>query len=202
MLCLDKLVQRELKQRHSDSLCEKEAPRARHRTIEISNFGLLRRHHWKERLKIWNISYLKVWCLKPVKIYNASKFADVCMGRRAASLCPPPPKKMSVKFLPPLWGAKTSLVFSKSLSNLAILSIIILRRYFQWCQLIFPINLSKSKVVKNLGKVYSYHLVTQLALAIESRCFQLGVEVPRPSINVLMFWVNLGSWENAHLLLP
>ena len=31
---------------------------------------------------------------------------------------------------------------------------------------------------------------------------QLGVEVPRPSINVLMFWINVGFWENAHLLLP
>ena len=31
---------------------------------------------------------------------------------------------------------------------------------------------------------------------------QLGVEVPRPSINELMFWINLGLWENAHLLLP
>ena len=26
---------------------------------------------------------------------------------------------------------------------------------------------------------------------------QLGVEVPRPSINVLMFWINVGFWENA-----
>ena len=31
---------------------------------------------------------------------------------------------------------------------------------------------------------------------------QLGIEVPRPSINVLMFWINVGFWENAHLLLP
>ena len=109
-------------------------------------------------------------------------------------------KKTSVKFPSLLLGAKTSLVFTKSLSNLAIL--LTLRRYFQWCQLIFPINLSKSKVVKNLGKVYSYHLVTQIALAIKSRCFHLGVEVPRPSINVLMFWINLGFWENAYPLLP
>ena len=26
---------------------------------------------------------------------------------------------------------------------------------------------------------------------------QLGGEVPRPSINVLMFWINVGFWENA-----
>ena len=84
----------------------------------------------------------------------------------------------------------------------SILLIIILRRYFQRCQRIFAINLSKSKVVKNLGKVHSYHLVPQIALAIKSRCFQLGVEVPRPSINVLMFWISLGFWENAHRLLP
>ena len=55
-----------------------------------------------------------------------------------------PHKKTSVKFPWPLWGAKSSLVFTKSLSNLAILLIIILRCYFLWRQRIFPINLSKS----------------------------------------------------------
>ena len=45
----------------------------------------------------------------------------------------------------------SSLVFNKSLSNLALL--LILRRSFQWCPRIFP-NLSMSKVEKNREKVY------------------------------------------------
>ena len=45
----------------------------------------------------------------------------------------------------------SSLVFNKSLSNLAL--VLILRRSFQWCPRIFP-NLSMSKVEKNREKVY------------------------------------------------
>ena len=56
-----------------------------------------------------------------------------------------PTIQTSVKIRVLIWGAISSLVFNKSLSNLLVL--LILRRPFQWCRRIFA-NLSISKVEK------------------------------------------------------
>ena len=62
-----------------------------------------------------------------------------------------------------LWGFMSSLIFNKSLSNLALL--LILRRSFQWCGRIF-VNLSMSKVEKNREKVSTQFLQILLVTAV------------------------------------
>ena len=62
-----------------------------------------------------------------------------------------------------LWGFMSSLIFNKSLSNLALL--LILRRSFQWCGRIF-VNLSMSKVEKNREKVSTQFLQILLVTTV------------------------------------
>ena len=94
-------------------------------TFDMDKLEKIRRHHWKERLKI-------------SKITKFESFEDLQVGGgfvRHTNVC-----KISR-----LWGAIFSLSFSKSLSNLAAL--LILKRSFHWCRRIIP-NLSMSKVKK------------------------------------------------------
>ena len=62
-----------------------------------------------------------------------------------------------------LWEFMSSLIFNKSLSNLALL--LILRRSFQWCGRIF-VNLSMSKVEKNREKVSTQFLQILLVTTV------------------------------------
>ena len=81
------------------------------------------------------------------------QFTDFCMvGGKCTNVC-----KISR-----LWGALSSLLFNKLLSNLAIVPI--LGRSFQWCWWILP-NLSMSKVEKkNLWKVYWLRVIKRSLL--------------------------------------
>ena len=62
-----------------------------------------------------------------------------------------------------LWGFISSLIFDKSLSNLAILPV--LRRSFHWCRRIFP-YLTMSKVAKNREKVSTQFLQILLVTTV------------------------------------
>ena len=92
------------------------------------------------------------------------KFTD-CMvgvgGGGGGELCPPP--QTNVCKISRLWGFISSLIFDKSLSNLAILPV--LRRSFQWCRRIFP-YLTMSKVAKNREKVSTQFLQILLVTAV------------------------------------
>ena len=73
------------------------------------------------------------------------------------------PHHTNVCKISPLWGFMSSLIFNKSLSNLALL--LILRRSFQWCGRIF-VNLSMSKVEKNREKVSTQFLQILLVTTV------------------------------------
>ena len=74
-----------------------------------------------------------------------------------------PPHHTNVCKISRLWGFMSSLIFNKSLSNLALL--LILRRSFQWCGRIF-VNLSMSKVEKNREKVSTQFLQILLVTTV------------------------------------
>ena len=74
----------------------------------------------------------------------------------------PPTIPTSVKFRH-FEDFMSSLIFNKSLSNLALL--LILGRSFQWCGRIF-VNLSMSKVEKNREKVSTQFLQILLVTAV------------------------------------
>ena len=92
----------------------------------MDQFGKIRRHHWKERLKISNIAKFE---------------SDTSLSSEGIAY-----KRLELRR-----RSCILLLFNKSLSNLTI--ILILRRSFQWCRRIFP-NLSMSKVEKTREKVY------------------------------------------------
>ena len=73
------------------------------------------------------------------------------------------PHHTNVCKISPLWGFMSSLIFNKSLSNLALL--LILGRSFQWCGRIV-VNLSMSKVEKNREKVSTQFLQILLVTAV------------------------------------
>ena len=79
------------------------------------------------------------WYVLSERRYSSAKCANIYRrlydGERA-SLCS---QHKNVFKISRFWGAISSLVFDKSLSNFAIL--LILRRSFQWCRRVFP-NLS------------------------------------------------------------
>ena len=84
-------------------------------------------------------------------------------GEKGKFVPPPTTIPTSVKFRSRLWGFMSSLIFNKSLSNLALL--LILRRSFQWWGRIF-VNLSMSKVEKNREKVSTQFLQILLVTAV------------------------------------
>ena len=101
--------------------------------------GIIPQHHWKERLKIENCQIWKWYVLiLRERMYGGGGGGGWCKFV-------PPTIQTSVKIRVLIWGAISSLVFNKSLSNLLIL--LILKCLFQWCGRIFA-NLFISKVEK------------------------------------------------------
>ena len=107
----------------------------------MDKLGKIRRHYWK--LKLVKLPTLAVIRLKreKTKLRKVAKiYRHLYVGEQVSVL-----HYTNVCKISRLWGAVSSLVFNKSLSNLA--NLLILRHSFQWCQRIFP-NLSMSKVEK------------------------------------------------------
>ena len=107
----------------------------------MDKLGKIRRHYWKLKLvKLPNLTVIRLKREKTKLRKVAKIYRHLYVGEQVSAL-----HYTNVCKISRLWGAVSSLVFNKSLSNLA--NLLILRHSFQWCRRIFP-NLSMSKVEK------------------------------------------------------
>ena len=107
----------------------------------MDKLGKIRRHYWKLKLvKLPNLTVIRLKREKTKLRKVAKIYRHLYVGEQVSAL-----HYTNVCKISRLWGAVSSLVFNKSLSNLAIL--LILRRSFHWCRRFCP-NLLMSKVEK------------------------------------------------------
>ena len=166
----------------------------------MDNFGKIRRHHWKERLKISKIAMFEIDLLKTnedtalqsreilqtfVKSNGPIKWAPASVNFRNFA-------ELYIATIP-------SLAKDASLSNLAIL--LILRRSFQWCRRIFP-NWSIKKVEKTVKRsivskkkikyrVFSYDVTAAILVFRDNESAAMLVSQTNP------LGVELFSYANA-----
>ena len=128
-------------------------------TFDINNLGKIVLHHWKGKtalmlVKLPNLTVIRL-NRAHIQLHKVAKFYRRLYGGR--QVCAPPPPPLPTHPYKRLQNfATSSLVFNKSLSNLAIL--LILRRSFQWCRRISP-SLSMSKVEKTVKRSICTELI-------------------------------------------